>query len=112
MSNTQQRRDWNVLDDKRAAIIAVLEYIISQPPTIGQRCVQSDGYVMRLFEDPAIGNIDLPPGIKTVFMPAGTLDQKAKGSVVIELPPSNVNATGNDLLKYVLCCYNVWATAK
>jgi hypothetical protein len=115
--NSNNPRDWNVLDNKRRAIIAVLQHVISQPADVGNRCVEDDKYVRQLFQDPNIGNIDIPKDVKTVFMPTGELARKAKGSVVIELPPRQGDGSGtappnpNDLLKFVLCCYNVWATA-
>src|ERR1700674_1403615 len=114
MSSTLARRKWNVLDDKRVAIIAVLTHVISQPPEVGENWVADDGFGRDLFEDPAIGNIDIPDDVKTLFMPTGELARKAKGSVVIELPPRQADGSGfvtanpNDLLKFVLCCYNVW----
>jgi len=107
--------DWNQIDNKRRAIIAVLKHIISKPPEVGENCVVDDDYVRDLFEDPTIGNITVPDDVKTVFMPTGELARKAKGSVVIELPPRKADGSGfvpgsdNDLLKFVLCCYNVWA---
>ncbi len=82
---------------------------------MGQDCIDDDDYVRNLFEDSKIGNVDVPLDVKTVFMPTGELAKKAKGSVVIELPPRNPDGSGfvppsdNDLLKFVLCCYNVWA---
>jgi hypothetical protein len=110
--STPARRDWNVLDEKRAAIIDVLKHVMSQPPEVGQRCVQDDQFARSLFEDPAIGNVSVPPHAKTVFMPRGELERKGKGSVVIELPETQgtMKATTNpeDLLKYVLCCYIPW----
>ena len=115
--NSNNPRDWNVLDNKRRAIIAVLQHVISQPADVGNRCVADDNYVRQLFQDLNIGNIDIPKDVKTVFMPMGELARKAKGSVVIELPPRQADGSGaappnpNDLLKFVLCCYNVWATA-
>jgi hypothetical protein len=113
MSTT--RRNWNDLDDKRAAIIAVIKHVISQPPAFGQECVRKDDLVRQLYEDPKIGNIDVPPNVKTLFMPEGELAKEAKGSVVIELPPRGAGGSGfaapsdNDLLRFVLCCYNVWS---
>ncbi|MEY2564756.1 MAG: hypothetical protein QOH88_2949 [Verrucomicrobiota bacterium] len=104
------RRRWDEFDDKRAAIIAVIKYVTSQPPEVGQRCVGDDAYVRQLYEDREIGNIDVPGDVKTLFMPEGEKAKEAKGSVVIELPPRPVNVPNeNDLLRYVLCCYNVWA---
>jgi hypothetical protein len=109
MSNGTRRR-WDDIDDKRAAIIAVIKYVNAQPPEVGKRCVDDDAYVRQLYEDRAIGNIDVPADVKTLFMQEGERAKEAKGSVVIELPPRPVEvASDNDLLRFVLCCYNVWA---
>ena len=109
MSNGTRRR-WDDIDDKRAAIIAVIKYVIAQPPEVGQRCVREDAYVRQLYEDGAIGNIDVPGDVKTLFMPEGEKAKEAKGSVVIELPPRPIEVPNeNELLRFVLCCYNVWA---
>lgn len=104
------RRRWDDIDDKRAAIIAVIQYVNEQPPEVGQRCVAEDPFVRSLFQDPRIGNIDVPAGVKTLFMPEGERAKEALGSVVIELPPRGfAPPSDNDLLRFVLCCYNVWA---
>jgi hypothetical protein len=108
------RRDWNKVEEKKAAVIAVIQHVMSHPPDVGENCVKEDSFVRSLFEDPNVGNIDVPQDVKTVFMATGELAKKAKGSVVIELPPRPTtgnapNPVPNDLLKYVLCCYNLWA---
>jgi hypothetical protein len=102
------KRDWKNFDDKRAAIIAVLEYIESQPPTVGDRCVRDEDFARGLFEDPAIGNMSVPKGGRTIFFPAGERALKEASSLVIERPPSGNSATGKDLLRYVIGNYKYW----
>ena len=102
------KRDWKQLDDKRAAIIAVLDYIVSQPPAVGQRCINDEAFARGLFEDPAIGNIVVPPGARTIFFQSGERALKEGGSVILELPRAGTPQTGEDLLIYVLGNYKYW----
>jgi hypothetical protein len=113
MSVTAKRRNWNKVEQKRDAIIAVLEYLQSASEDERNDCVEDDDSVRELFEDPKVGNIDVPKGIKTVVMPMKERQKKAKGSVVLELPPpvGGKPAAGklpNPLLVHLLCCYKVW----
>src|ERR1051326_1315653 len=85
MSNNRPRRTWDQ-EGKPAAIVAVLQYIISASYDVGQKCVDDDSYARQLFEDPDIGNIIVPSNVRLVFVQIGDRDKKDKGSVVIELP--------------------------
>lgn len=113
MSDNLKRRDWNVSDDIGAAIVDVLRHVLSAPEDVGKRCITDDKFVRKLFEDPEIGNIDVPSKVKTLFLEEGERERKDKGSVIIEMPPrgtSTASAAEQDsLLSYVLCCYRPWA---
>lgn len=102
------RRNWQLLDDKRAAIIAVLEYVKTQPQEVRDRCVADDAFVRSLFEDANIGNITVPPKAKTIFFPTGERALKEAGSVILELPRVGIATAGEDLLIYVLGTYKYW----
>lgn len=107
----QGPRKWDK-SGKAAAIRDVLRHIISHPE-VGQRCLENDGYVRRLFVDQ--GSIEVPEEVKAVFVPSGEEESKEFGSLVIELPkpgpvpqPHPNPAVPHPLLGYVLCCYNLW----
>jgi hypothetical protein len=109
-----KRRQWNKSLEKRDAVIDVLKYIMSQPAKLGERALKQDAFARKLFEDPKIGNIDIPADVKVVFVPSDERKKKAKGSVVLELPrpgpiPPRVSESSPDpMLAYVLCCYTWW----
>lgn len=86
MSNGDSRRKWD-RTGKSLAVVDVLAHIISQPAAIGLRCLEHASYARQLFDDPAIGNIDVPGNVKIVFLPTGERNKEDKGSIVIELPP-------------------------
>ncbi|HEY3662466.1 MAG TPA: hypothetical protein VGL24_04875 [Chthoniobacterales bacterium] len=102
------RRNWQVLDDKRAAIIDVLEYLKTQPQEVRDRVVTDDVFARSLFDNPTIGNISVPTTAKTIFFAAGERALKEAGSIVLEVPRSGVTAAGEDLLIYVLGNYKYW----
>lgn len=102
------RRSWQLLDDKRAAIIAVLEHVKTQPQAVRDRCVQDDAFVRSLFDNVDIGNITVPPEAKTIFFHAGQRALKEAGSVILELPRVGTSTAGEDLLNYVLGTYKYW----
>ncbi len=102
------RRSWTILDDKRAAIIDVLEYLKTQPQAVRDRSVQDDAFARSLFDNPDIGNIDVPKEAKTIFFPAGERALKEAGSVILELPRAETTTAGEDLLIYVLGNYKYW----
>lgn len=108
----ESRRDWNNSDDVGAAVVAVLRHVLAQPEDVARLCITDDKFVRALFENPAIGNIDVPEKVKTVFLEEGERERKGKGSVVIEMPPrgtATASASDDDaLLSYVMCCYRVW----
>ena len=112
MSNNEKLRDWKVSDEVSAAIVDVLKYVLHAPEDVGQRCVTDDKFVRKLFEDPEIGNIDVPRKVKTLFLEEGERERKDKGSVIIEMPPRGTStestADSDALLSYVLCCYKLW----
>ncbi|MEO5717382.1 MAG: hypothetical protein ABIR29_02295 [Chthoniobacterales bacterium] len=105
---TGPRRNWHILDDKRAAIIDVLEYLKTQPEEVRDRSVQDDTFARSLFSNPAIGNITVPPEGKVIFLPAGERALKESGSVILELPKAGTSTAGEDLLNYVLGTYKYW----
>ncbi len=123
--STENRRSWNNSDDVGAAIVDVLRYILAQPQNVGRKCIDDDKFARSLFEDPKIGNIDVPEKVKTVFLEEGERERKSKGSVVIEMPPrgpasGTESATASEpaatmdhdaLLSHVMCCYRVWVPA-
>ncbi len=102
------RRNWPILDDKRAAIIDVLEYLKAQAQEIRDRSVTDDAFARSLFEDPNIGNITVPPEAKTIFFHPGERALKEGGSVILELPRAGTTTSGEDLLTYVLGNYKYW----
>ncbi len=102
------RRNWHILDDKRAAIIDVLEHLKTQPQEVRDRCVQDDTFARSLFTNPAIGNITVPPEGKVVFLPQGERALKESGSVILEIPRQGTSTSGEDLLNYVLGTYKYW----
>ncbi len=102
------RRSWTVLDDKRAAIIDVLEYLKAQPQEVRDRSVQDDAFARSLFDNPDIGNITVPPEAKTIFFQPGERALKEAGSVILELPAAGTTTAGEDLLTYVLGNYKYW----
>ncbi len=115
MNENSNRRDWNKADDVGAAVVAVLRHILSEPEAVAARCIADDQFARDLFQDPAIGNIDVPANAKTVFLETGEQSRKEKGSVIIEMPPRNTpaqtEADQEALLSHVLCCYRIWASS-
>jgi hypothetical protein len=86
MSKNNERRKWD-RQGKVDAIIDVLKYIISQPADVGQRCVEQDAFARGLFENPEIGNVTVPAGVRVVFLPIGEKAKGEKGSIILEMPP-------------------------
>lgn len=106
------RRKWNNSDEVGAAIVDVLRFVLAQPEDVARLCITDDKFVRGLFENPQIGNIDVPEKVKTVFLEEGERERKGEGSVVIEMPPRGTTteaASDHDaLLSYVMCCYRQW----
>jgi hypothetical protein len=95
-----QRRKWNQ-DGKRDAVIDVLSHLMSQTAEQGHQCVDSDAHARELFENPSLGNIDVPNNVRIVFVSTGDRDKKDKGSVVIELPAlDTASAEDPQLVRY------------
>ena len=115
MSSNEKRRKWDLADDVGAAVVDVLRHVLAASEDVAQRCITDDKFVRGLFEDPAIGNIDVPKKVKTVFLEEGERERKDKGSVVIEMPPRGTSADAvkdrDALLSYVMCCYRIWTPA-
>jgi hypothetical protein len=108
-SSSAAKRDWYDVDDKADAITDVLRHISNQPPEIRERCLNENEYSSMLFREPRIGNINVPPDVKTIFVPSGEREREIRGSLVIVLPPeSAAHATDQELLLYVVCCYRLW----
>lgn len=105
MSNGTQG-DWYDREKKRAAILRVMRYLVENP-TVARECVGHDARLRALFEDEAIGNIQVPEdkGARTIVFAAGETALGAGGSVIIELPPPRVTSASapsdNELLSYV-----------
>lgn len=100
--------DWSDLAKKRAAIIRVLKHIVAHPEA-GQACIGNDTEAHKLFEDPAIGNIKIPPGARVVMFPAGEEARGVGSSLVIELPgATSASPSDRELLSYVLASYKYW----
>jgi hypothetical protein len=112
MNGNADRRDWNKVDDVGAAVVDVLRHILAQPPEVTAKCLSDDQFARSLFEDPKIGNIDVPENTKTVFLHPGERERKEKGSVIIEMPvpgtPAQTEEERQALLGHVLCCYRIW----
>jgi hypothetical protein len=108
--------DWYNRDKKRAAILRVLRYLIEHPAE-GRACIGNDARVHALFEDPAIGNIDIPEdkGARAIVLPPGEAKLEHGGSVTIELPGPEVtpqaNLNDDDLLQYAIN-YIHWRAAE
>lgn len=96
-----KRRKWNQ-HGKREAVIDVLTYLMSQTQEQGQQCVENDAYARKLFEEPLLGNIDVPNNVRLVFVATGDREKKDAGSVVIELPPLGGDLPADDpmLIRY------------
>lgn len=90
-----KRRKWNQ-QGKREAVIDVLTYLMSKSEEYGQQCVESDAYARKLFEEPLLGNIDVPNNVRLVFVATGESEKKDAGSVVIELPRSGGSVPTDD----------------
>jgi hypothetical protein len=106
---TRPKREWGSVDDKSAAIADVLRYIFTQPAEVRARCLRDDAYSAELFRDPRIGNIYVPAETKVMFMQSGEREREIRGSLVIVVPPASMaKASDDELLDYVLCCYELW----
>ena len=105
----ERRRSWDNPDDVGAAVVDVLRFVLAQPLDIGRRCITDDQFVRGLFENPAIGNINVPEKVKTIFLEEGERERKDKGSVIIEMPPRGTATESPEaLLSHVMCCYRIW----
>lgn len=113
MNENSNRRDWNKMEEKREAIVAVLKYLQKASEDERTACIGSDSALRDLFQRKGVGNIDVPPDVKTVAMPMHEREKKAKGSVVLEMPPRTGEAPTfaeppDPILVHLLCCYKVW----
>jgi hypothetical protein len=112
MSNGETA-DWSDEKKKTAAILSVLRHIAGNQGA-GQNCIGKDEEAHKLFEDPTIGNIAIPPGGRVVVLATGEQGLKWKGSVIIEMPEPPVppktaaDMTDRELLSYVLGNYKYW----
>jgi hypothetical protein len=121
MSNGRQR-DWNNRQDKHDAILAVLRYIVNNPQA-GQRCVgrgrppfREDVEAHRLFEDPNIGNMNIPNDGRVVIFNSGEEALEPASSIIIELPPIPAPPpprfsgawSDEELMTFVLGNYRYW----
>jgi hypothetical protein len=115
-------RDWSNRQDKQDAILAVLRYIVEHRGA-GERCVgrgrppfSADVEAHRLFEDPSIGNIQIPPDSRVVIFDSGEIAREGAGSVIIELPPVpappppkfSSGWSDRELMTFVLGNYRYW----
>jgi hypothetical protein len=106
--------DWFDRAKKRAAILNVMRYIAAHPEA-GKNCVGNDVEAHKLFEDPKIGNIKIPPGGRVVIFDTGEEALEVGSSVIIELPPNparmpftSPEPSDRELLSYVLGNYVHW----
>jgi hypothetical protein len=99
--------DWYDRDKKRAAILRVLRYVVAHPEE-GQACIGNDAKVHALFQDPNIGNIEIPEdqGARAIVLPLGETQLEHGGSVIIELPGPEVtpaaNLSDDELIQYAI----------
>jgi hypothetical protein len=102
-------KNWDNWDEKKAATKAVLRHIVNKPAD-GVNAVVSDAFARELYENASIGDINVPPNVKVVFMASGESALEKKGSVVIEVPPQTAaNLSDDELMKkYVLGIYKMW----
>lgn len=119
------RRNWNVRKDKTDAILDVLRHILANPAD-GNACVGKGGPPFNqdvnahaLFNNPQIGNIDIPADGRIVVFANGELDLQEKGSIILELPPNPWpgpskyaklanGPSDTDLLSFALGNYKYW----
>ena len=105
------RRSWDKPDDVGAAVVDVLRFVLAQPEDVARLCITDDKFVRGLFENPAIGNIDVPEKVKTIFLEEGERARKDKGSVIMEMPARGTSTDSpEELLSHVMCCYRVWTS--
>lgn len=99
---------WNDLDARNKAYVAVITEILADPD-FGQQCLNSDDFARQAFKD--LGNIDVPAGVKIVFVPEGDLHNSQNGnmgSVVIEIPPARTDPNAPEAMQYLRCTYPAW----
>jgi len=116
MSNgTTPRRRWDNRDDKLAAIIAVVKYIMKNQEQYakGEACVGvgNDPKANDLFRDPSIGNIDIPANGRVVMFASGESALNEASSLVIELPPKakvGTEMSPTELASYAIGNYDHW----
>ena len=112
---------WNDRQQKHDAILRVMRHIIKNPAA-GAQCVgrgrppfQQDVAAHTLFEDPTIGNIQIPADSRVVFFASGEEALEVGSSLIIELPPTPLvrplnspDPSDRELLSYVLGNYVHW----
>jgi hypothetical protein len=101
METKRARRRWN-REGKSEAVVDVLTHIMSAGPEVGQSCIEQDAYARRLFEDPEIGNINVPDNVKIVFLQSDERTKADKGSIVLEVPSAQTTAQPQCMLSQFL----------
>jgi hypothetical protein len=99
--------DWDDIPAKKQAFLDIMHNIV-QNPSLGDTYLGSDDEAANAFR---AAGMNVPPGVKVVFVPAGDSNKVGGGSAVIELPPtrSTKAATSDEqLLELFLCTYNIW----
>jgi hypothetical protein len=116
MSNgTTRQRDWTDRDDKLAAILDVMKYIMKDKTNyaIGKAGVGvgNDSKANDLFRDPKIGNINIPANGRVVIFDPGETKLHEASSLIIELPSEDKVGTQMDdtaLASHAIGNYNHW----
>jgi len=112
-------RNWTDRDDKLAAILDVMKYIMKDRTNYakGKACigVGNDSKANDLFRDPKIGNVAIPANGRVVIFNPGESALNEASSLIIELPPENkvgTNMSDSALASYVIGNYNHWVPLK
>jgi hypothetical protein len=101
METKRPRRKWN-REGKSEAVVDVLTHIMDGAPEVGQSCIEQDAYARRLFDDPDIGNVNVPDNVKIVFLPVDERTKADKGSIVLEVPSAGTPAAPKCMISQYL----------
>ncbi len=102
--STSAARQWDRPDDRAAAVVDVLRYLVANPGE-SDLCLRDDAHSFQLFA--TVGRIAPPAGIKTIFMPAGQTAAGESGSLVLQIPTQRVSDI-TLVQENTVCCYRYW----